>query len=211
MTPTQFLLAFLLIAPPLRAAAGDAPQQTEFFEKKIHPVLAEQCYQCHSDEAAKKKKLRGGLRLDTAAGLATGGDSGPAVAKDKPSDSLLLKVLRYDGDIKMPPKGKLPHAVISDIETWLKMGAPQPRRGTAAKRQVGLSITEGRNFWAYQPIRKPNVPEVAGSQSQVAKPIDAFILAKLVPEQFTAADAADQAELVRRLYYDLIGLPPTPE
>src|SRR5205823_1528052 len=103
----------------------------EFFEKKIRPVLVQQCYECHSAEAQKNKKLRGGLRLDTRDGVLTGGDSGPAVVPGKPADSVLLRALRHDG-LRMPPKSKLPDAVVADFEKWVSLGAPDPRTSAAA-------------------------------------------------------------------------------
>src|SRR5262249_34451661 len=115
-----------LLISSIRAPA----QSVEFFEKKIRPVLTEHCYKCHSAEAEKAKKLKGGLRLDTRDGLRKGGDSGPAIVPGNADGSLLLKALRYDGDLKMPPTKKLPDALIADIERWVAMGAPDPRTGS---------------------------------------------------------------------------------
>src|SRR5690348_8681537 len=120
-------LGFML-AVPCRAHA----QGTEYFEKKIRPVLTEHCYKCHSTEAEKAKKLKGGLRLDTRDGMRKGGDSGPAIVPGKADDSLLVKAVRHDGDLKMPPTKKLPDAMIADIERWVAMGAPDPRTDSAA-------------------------------------------------------------------------------
>src|SRR5262245_8394395 len=124
-----FLAAVGLLAltgAPLRAAEPDRAG-LEFFEKKIRPVLVEHCYSCHSAAAQKAQKLRGGLRLDTAAAVLKGGDTGPAVLPGKPGDSLLCKALLHAEDLKMPPKQKLPEAVIRDFEKWVAMGAPDPR------------------------------------------------------------------------------------
>lgn len=199
------LLLFAFFVPPL-LAADPTPQQVEFFEKKIRPVLNEHCYSCHGAEAAKKKKLKGGLQLDTAAGLLAGGDSGSAIDKKKPADSLLLKSLKYDDDTKMPPNGKLPDSVIADVEAWVKMGAPDPRGGAVAKKQVGMSVEDGRKFWAYQPVTVNREAKTSTSEQ-----IDLLILAKLTATKLSPAPLADKAVLVRRLYYDLWGLPPTPE
>ena len=209
------LLAALILTPvaPRARAADPAAAGVEFFEKKIRPVLTASCVGCHSADAAKTKKLKGNLFLDTRDGLLKGGDSGPAVVPGKPADSLLLKTLHYDGDTQMPPKGKLPDAVIKDFEAWIAMGAPDPRGevSVAPKRQVGLSIEEGRKFWAYKlPTRQP-VPQIANSESRIANDIDAFVLAKLDASGLKPAAEADRATLIRRLYYDLIGLPPSPE
>ena len=204
-TPVALLAVVLLTVSAPAADPAPTPQQVEFFEKKIRPVLAEHCYSCHGDEAVKKKKVKGGLLLDTAAGLLAGGDSGPAIDKKKPADSLLLKSLTYTGDTKMPPTGKLPDAVIADVEAWVKMGAPDPRGGAVVKKQVGMSVEDGRKFWAYQPVvrRDPK-----GSASEA---IDQLILAKLTAAKLAPAPLADKPTLVRRLYLDLWGLPPTPE
>ncbi len=200
----RFLLLLALALPAV--AADPAPLPAEFFEKKIRPVLAEHCYSCHGAEAAAKKKLKGGLQLDTAAGLKAGGDSGPALDLRSPADSLLLKTLTHKGDIKMPPDGKLPDAAIADLTAWVKAGAPDPRTGTVAKKQVGPSVEEGRKLWAYQPV--PVRRDTKGSASEQ---IDSLILAKLTAAKLTPAPAASKEVLVRRLYLDLWGLPPTPE
>lgn len=226
-----FALAVLCVPQPARSTASPAdapaasrpaaseaepqsltPQEVEFFEKKIRPVLAEHCYACHSVEAEKNKKLKGSLLLDSRAGLLQGGDSGPALVPGKPAESLLLKSLHYDGDLQMPPKGKLPEAVIKDFEKWIAMGAPDPRfTTTGAKKQVGLTIEEGRKFWAYQLPQPPAIPNVTSPAARIANDIDRFILAKLEAAGLAPAPPADRATLIRRLYYDLIGLPPSPE
>src|SRR5437764_14054844 len=108
----------LLLAAPAAPVKGD-PDGIDFFEKKIRPVLVEHCYKCHSAEAQAKKKLRGGLRLDTREGLLEGGDSGPAIVPGKAKASRLYKSLLHDGDVKMPPAGKLPDVVIQDFEAWI--------------------------------------------------------------------------------------------
>jgi hypothetical protein len=193
------LVALSLTAGP--AAADD------FFESRIRPVLVEHCLKCHSAEAAAKNKLRGGLLLDTKAGWQAGGDTGPALVPGDPAASLLLKSLRYDGDLKMPPAGKLPDAVVADFEAWIKAGAADPRTATAGvKKQVGMSLEDGRNFWAYKPIANPAPPAVADPAGWVRDPLDRFVLAKQKP----APDAAPQA-LLRRVYFDLVGLPPPPD
>jgi hypothetical protein len=198
MLPTAAAFA-LLFAP----GAEPDVKQVEFFESKIRPVLIEQCYGCHSAEAKEKKKLKGGLYLDTKAAVLKGGDTGPAVLPGKPADSLLLKSMRYDGDVHMPPKGKLPDAVLKDFETWIAGGAVDPRTDTAAK--VGaIDIEKGKQFWSFQPIKEPPVRREAKASA-----IDQFIAAKWQEQKLTPVGPADKRTLLRRVYLDLIGLPPT--
>src|SRR5688572_2372629 len=123
------LTLFVLSAVPSLALAQTPKEGIEFFERKIRPVLVEQCYQCHSADAVKTKKLRGGLYLDTKAALLRGGENGPAIIPGKPKESLLIKALHYEDGLKMPPKGKLTEAAIADFERWIAMGAPDPRDG----------------------------------------------------------------------------------
>jgi len=201
------VIAFAAARP---AAAADDSKSLEFFEKKIRPLLAEHCLACHSADAQKNKKLKGGLFLDTRDGWKTGGDSGPAIVPGKPGESLFIESIRYDGDLKMPPKGKLPAAAIADFEQWVKLGAPDPRTTALAKKQVGLSIEEGRKFWSYKPVAKPLVPAVK-DEAWIANDIDRFILSKLESNGLKPAKDADRLTLARRLYFDLHGLPPTPE
>src|SRR5262249_42368586 len=135
-------------------------QDGEFFETRIRPVLVEKCYKCHSAEAKKAGKLKGGLLLDSRAGLLKGGDSGAAVVPGKPADSLLLKALRYaDEALRMPPKGKLPNSVVADFEKWIALGAPDPRETvTGAKGPFDLVVA--RKHWAFRPIQGVPPPAV---------------------------------------------------
>jgi len=204
--PVLLAIVALLAAP----AAGRADEATAFFEKQVRPVLVKHCYPCHSADAEKAKKLRGGLYLDTRDGVRAGGDSGPALVPGKPAESLLVKALKGDDASQMPPKGKLPAAVIADLEKWVALGAPDPRTTAAARRQVGMSVEDGRNFWAYKPTRTPTPPAVKGSPWP-AGDIDRFILAALEAKGLKPAPDADRATLARRVYFDLTGLPPTPE
>jgi hypothetical protein len=200
LTATALLLA--CVAP-----AG-ANEGFAFFEKKVRPLLAERCLDCHSAE----KKVKGGLRLDTREGWAKGGDSGAAVVPGKPDESLLITAIRYtDRDLQMPEKRKLPAEEIAIFEEWVKMGAPDPRTGEgAAKKQTGLSIEEGKKFWSYQPVRKPAAPAVKDT-AWPRNDIDRFILTKIEAAGAKPARDARPEVLLRRLYYNLIGLPPTPE
>jgi len=196
------LAALVVLTPSVQSQEGVA-----FFESKIRPVLVEHCYSCHSVEA---KKQKGGLYLDTKHALLDGGDIGPAIVPGQPEKSLLIKALRYtDPEIRMPKKYKLSAEVVADFEKWIKMGAPDPRTGKVVVAKKYTSIEEGRKFWAFQPVKMPNVPMV----KDVAWPrgdIDRFVLAKLEDKGLKPSRDADRATLLRRLYFGLIGLPPTP-
>ncbi len=174
-------------------------EDTSFFESKIRPVLVKQCYECHSVESGKSK---GGLTLDTRQGTRAGGDTGPAVVPGDTAKSLLLTAIKHrDPDLEMPPKkARLPEAVIADFETWIKTGAADPRESAVkAAERPPVDLESGRKFWSYQ---KPK---------QVAGTIDGFIRAKLKEQRLEPAPAAEPVVVLRRLYFDLIGLPPTPE
>jgi hypothetical protein len=193
------------LTTPSMALAGD-PGGLAFFEQKIRPVLIKECYDCHS---AGSKKLKGGLRLDSRAGVLAGGDSGPAVVPGKPDESPLLEALRYDG-IEMPPKGRLPAGVVADFERWIRIGAPDPRQGRTTPAREGTDVEAGRKFWSYQPPHRHPVPEVVDA-AWPRDDIDRFLLAALEAKGLRPVRDADGATLARRIYYDLAGLPPTPE
>src|SRR5262249_45795940 len=198
-------IALLAIATPGARSASAEDAGIEFFEKKIRPILVQHCYECHS---AKAKKLKGNLRLDSRDGTRKGGDSGPVIVPGKPGNSLLLKAVRYaDDELKMPPKGKLPDAVIADLEKWIAMGAPDPRGG--ATGQAGsLSYEAGRKHWAFQPPRRRPAPVVKDTDWPY-NDIDGFVLAKLEANGLRLARDADRGTLLRRVTFDLTGLPPT--
>ena len=182
-------------------------QRLEFFETKIRPVLVEHCYECH---AVDSKKLRGGLLVDSRQGLLDGGESGPAVVPGDPGKSLLISALKHD-DFEMPPKKTLSAAVIADFEKWIQHGATDPRRATRwVTKKDTIDIEAGRKHWAYQPLKAPSIPEVTDA-AWSANDIDRFILAKLESAGLKPGPDAEKITLVRRLYFDLIGLPPTPE
>jgi hypothetical protein len=191
-----------------RVFAQLLPDQTEFFEKKIRPVLVEKCYACHG---AKLSKPMGGLRLDTSDGARKGGDSGPAIAPGDPASSVLIKAISYRNlDLKMPPTGKLSDNEIADFTEWIKMGAPDPRtEAPPAPVKKGIDFAEARKFWAFQPVKNPPFPAVK-QESWPASAIDRFVLARLEEKQLTPAPPADKRTLIRRVTFDLTGLPPTP-
>lgn len=191
----------------LFAVAARADDGVDFFEKKVRPLLAERCLDCHSPD----KKVKGGLRLDTKEGWVTGGDSGPAIVPGDPDKSLFITAIRYtDRDLQMPEKQKLPDAEIAILEQWVKMGAPDPRTGAVTKKQTGLSIEEGKKFWSYAPVKKPALPAVKDA-AWPRTAIDRFILAKAEAAGVKPAPDASPEALVRRLYLNLTGLPPSPQ
>ncbi|MDB6123096.1 MAG: hypothetical protein JWQ71_2089 [Pedosphaera sp.] len=184
----------------------------EFFEKKIRPVLVDQCYKCHS---AKSEKVKGGLLLDSRAGLLKGGDSGPAIVPGKPNKSLLIKAIGYtDPDLQMPPKKPLSTNQIKDFVAWIKMGAPDPRKQTAVvagkASPYAINFTESKKFWSFQPV-KEQAPPAVKNKKWVKNAVDRFVLAKMEARNLTPNPQADKRTLIRRATFDLIGLPPTPE
>jgi hypothetical protein len=187
-----------------RDAAG-----IELFEKKIRPVLVSECYQCHSTAAAAQKKLKGGLLLDSRDAARKGGESGPAVIPGKPDDSLLVKALKHE-DFEMPPKGKLPDAVIADFVKWIELGAPDPRTGPAAAVGRQIDIAAGRQFWSLKRF-EPVTPPDAADREWVRTPVDQFIRAHQESLGLKPNGPATARLLIRRAYFDLIGLPPSPE
>jgi hypothetical protein len=181
------------------------PGGVRFFEQKIRPVLVEHCYSCHS---ASAKKPRGQLLLDTRAGLLKGGASGPAIVPGKPKDSLLIQALRHE-DLAMPPKGKLPPAVIADFERWVALGAPDPRDGSSTWTTKGIDLEAGRKFWAFQLPKHSPAPKVK-DVNWCRGEVDRFVLAKLEAAGIKPVVDADRVTLLRRVTIDLTGLPPTP-
>lgn len=190
--------------------AADDGAGAAFFETSIRPVLVKHCYECHSDEAGKSK---GGLLLDSKHGIRIGGDSGPAVVPGQPGESLLLKAVSHtDPDLKMPPrKPQLPKSVIGDIERWIAMGAPDPREASGKTVQrPPVDIESGRKFWAYQKPASPKLPAIRNADWP-KRDLDRFVLAKLEENQIAPSPDAEPVTFLRRLSFDLIGLPPTPE
>ena len=188
-------------------AAESTAEGLDFFEKKIRPVLVEHCYKCHS---ASSEKVKGELLLDTREGIRKGGESGHAVVPGNLKESLLISALKHD-DFEMPPKKVLPAAVVADFEKWIQSGAADPRRATRPVAKAdSIDIEAGRKHWAYQPLKAPALPKVTDA-AWPANDIDRFILARLESAGLQPGADAEKIILIRRLYFDLVGLPPTPE
>ena len=187
----------------VQAAEDDGVQ---FFEQKIRPVLVQHCYGCHSVAARDAKKLQGELYLDSAAGVAKGGENGPTLVKGKSAESLLLKALQYKDDkLEMPPAGKLPDEAIADFAKWIDMGAPDPRAGEVPVKPTRvIDIEEGKKWWSFQPLHAVTLPDPQ-------KPIDGFIRQAQLANGLKPNPPASKEKLIRRAYFDLIGLPPSPE
>ncbi|HVK16534.1 MAG TPA: PSD1 and planctomycete cytochrome C domain-containing protein [Fimbriiglobus sp.] len=212
LVPARLLPAVVLLAVAAVSPAADPPaftaEQVAFYDKQVKPVLKAHCLKCHGDDS---KKIRGGLDLTRRAGLLTGGDTGPAVDLKQPDASLLLKAVHYkDEDYRMPPAGKLPAEPIAVLTRWVKDGLPWTPGDDGAVQEQKHAGGPDKNYWAYQPVKRPAVPGVK-EQGWVKTPIDAFILAKLEAKGLKPVAAADRTALCRRAYYDLTGLPPTPE
>jgi mono/diheme cytochrome c family protein len=196
-----------LLADDAKLSVKAEPQAIEFFEGKVRPLLVDKCISCHGSE-----KQRGGLRLDSRTALLKGGDSGPIVTAGDPDKSPMIHAVRYDGETKMPPKNKLPAEAVATLTTWVKMGLPYPdSAGNKPVKADAKAIAEVRkSHWSFQPVTKPEVPKVKNA-GWVQSPVDAFILARLEGKGLTPAKATDRRTLLRRVTFDLIGLPPTPE
>jgi mono/diheme cytochrome c family protein len=189
-------------------AAEPTPEQAKFFTEKVRPIFQQSCYSCHSHAA---KKSRGGLMLDARDSILKGGDTGPAIVPDKPDDSLLLKSVRHLDDApRMPPKGRLTDDQIATLAEWVKLGAPWPGGGEKVAGRPKAITDEDRKWWAFQPVRRPAVPEIRNPQSAIRNEIDAFVLARLQEAGLSPAPPADRAALIRRVTFDLTGLPPVP-
>ncbi|HAL70383.1 MAG TPA: hypothetical protein DCP71_01230 [Verrucomicrobiales bacterium] len=200
-------------AEEMAAAHADIPaDQLQFFEKHIRPVLVEHCYKCHSTES---EKVKGGLTLDTRQGTVLGGESGhPGVTPGNLSESSLYHAMTWaDDDMQMPPKNKLPDEVIANFKKWIEMGAPDPREQKVAGAAGGrreINMAEGRKHWAFVPPAEAPVPELKTANWAVSK-IDQWVLAGLEQAGLKPVAQADRRTLIRRIAFDLTGLPPTPE
>ncbi|HZZ76915.1 MAG TPA: DUF1549 domain-containing protein, partial [Gemmataceae bacterium] len=202
------LAASVCVAPALSAQEKQPTSAAvQFFERKVRPVLAAHCFECHGE-----KRQRGDLRLDSRAAILEGGEQGPAIVPGNPEKSLLVKAINHDGKLKMPKNKKLTRDDIDVLTQWIKMGAPWPGSDKATPTRKGeFQISDkDRAHWAYQPVKRPEPPAVK-NRGWVRNPIDAFILAKLEAKGLSPAPPASKHEIARRLYYDLTGLPPTPK
>ena len=200
-------LLLLVATAVLPAAMAQDREGVEYFELHIRPLLAEKCYACHSAETM----AMGELRVDSADGLLRGGSRGPALAPGDAAASLLLKAVSYNSlELKMPPTGKLAAEQIAHLEAWIRMGAPDPRTATATPAvEEGIDLATGRQFWSFRPVRDPVPPEVPGD-SWARNPIDRFILSRMADAGLQPAPDADRRTLLRRVTFDLTGLPPSP-
>ncbi|MFQ3592133.1 MAG: DUF1553 domain-containing protein [Gemmataceae bacterium] len=213
MRAINVLVGISLLSPSLTAQPPKpkfSPEQVAFYNQQVWPVLRDNCLKCHSD-----KKTRGGLSLESYASILSGGDHGPAVDLARPAQSLLLKAVHYtydkDPKMNMPPAGKLPAEQVAVLTKWVEMGLPFPQASKAEKtppERDKRTVTEAdRDWWAYRPLRRPAVPPLADASSA----IDAFIRDQLQKKRLSPNPEASRLVLVRRLYYDLTGLPPTPQ
>ena len=205
----RLTLIAILIGTPVRAFAADATnaQGMDFFEKKIRPALVANCYQCHS---ASAKELKGELRLDTKEGLRKGGESGAIIVAGKPDDSLLIQSLRHENGLEMPPQKKLPDEVIADFVKWVEMGAPDPRAANATTVGGKYNKIDARKHWSFQPVNRRGHATIKNAAWPRTE-IDKYILAGLEAKQLKPVADADKETLIRRVTFDLIGLPPTPQ
>ena len=198
--------AICLAADTKIAEVAMSRESLDFFEAKIRPVLSQQCYRCHSAEA---KTAMGGFRLDTRDAIRAGGQTGPAVVPGKPAASILLKAIRQEGP-KMPPGGQLPPDVVSNFEKWIAMGAPDPREAEKVEWKVSnIDVKKGREFWAFQPVKKPAVPTVKNSWAKTD--IDRIVFENFKTKGVSPVADANRRSLIRRATIDLTGLPPTTE
>jgi mono/diheme cytochrome c family protein len=201
------ILAEVLFMAPAQAADPDPQEGMRLFREKVEPVLEAECYSCHS---AKAEKVKGKLLLDSRAGMLRGGETGPAVVPGDVGESLLIQAIRHEDGLEMPAKKpKLPDQTIADFEAWVKLGAPDPR-ASEAQAAVSPQSAEMRGHWSFQPVRKA-VPPMVGDAAWLRTAVDAFILRKLEERKWQPAPPASRVEWIRRVSFDLTGLPPSPE
>ncbi len=206
MIAAQGILASLTILAA-SAAYGQTPEQIEYFEKNVRPVLVSSCQPCHNT-----KTKSSGLDLSSAAGFMAGGAGGALIARDQLESSKILQVIGYEDSLKMPPMGKLKPEQITAITNWVKMGAPWPGADMNAavvpatpKKEF---TEEQKSFWAFQKVKDPAVPDIKDT-AWIKTPVDAFILSKLEDKSLKPAQPAAKTALLRRATFDLTGLPPT--
>jgi hypothetical protein len=207
------LLCFLIlsaVAGSMQATEKAGTEPAEFFEREIRPLLSERCFKCHG-----KKKAKSGLRLTSRASILKGGDNGPAAVPGKPAASRMIQAVRQEGDLKMPPDGKLAAAQVAKLAHWIELGLPWPESRAVVKApEAGPAeekpfTEEQRRFWSFQPVKVAPPPTVK-NRGWVRSPIDRYVLAALEARGLKHAAAADRRTLIRRATFDLTGLPPTP-
>jgi Protein of unknown function (DUF1549)/Protein of unknown function (DUF1553)/Planctomycete cytochrome C len=209
-SPACIFLLSLILAIPAAAAAPKAAEPhltkaaADFFETQIRPILVRNCYECHSGDP---KKAKGNFVLDTHEGLRKGGKSGAAIDPGHPDHSLLIEAVRYES-LEMPPKGKLPDESVDKLVKWVEMGAPDPRAGKAARVGGEIDFAEARKLWAFQPPKAVAPPSVHDKAWPITD-IDRFVRARQEAEHLQPVADADRVTLIRRVSFDLTGLPPT--
>ncbi|QDV49726.1 DUF1553 domain-containing protein [Gimesia fumaroli] len=201
------IFVMIPLSRPLLAADADLKKEV-FFEKRIRPLLVNQCYDCHSEDSVES-----GLRVDSLSALVQGGERGPSVIVGKPEQSLLISAVNHSGQLHMPPKDKLSQKEISDLTEWIRLGAYWPNskpivQSNEGKPEGPLFTEQEKAFWAFQPPQKPSLPQVKQSE-WVQNPIDTFVLSRLEQKGYAPALPAEKQDLIRRATFDLIGLSPT--
>ncbi|WP_169974473.1 PSD1 and planctomycete cytochrome C domain-containing protein [Tautonia rosea] len=190
------------------SAPDVSASEREFFEKEVRPILAERCYSCHSADA---ERVRGDLLLDSRSGMLEGGGLGPAVVPGDLDQSLLIQAIRYhDRSLRMPPDGRLSPREVEVLEAWVKAGAPSPADEHGSPEPVESGEDISASWWSFQEVRQPDLPPIRDT-TWPRNTIDRFVLARLEAEGMRPAPEADRRTLIRRLTFDLTGLPPTPE
>lgn len=206
---TPAMSASATSSPTSTSAAAAVAADVDFFENKVRPIMANSCYDCHSDEAS------GGFRLDSKAAFEKGGAHGPEVVPGDPDKSRMILAVEQTGNLKMPKGGKLTSDEVATLVAWVKSGAKWPDSAsapiTSSTAATGAITEKQRAFWSFQPLKTVKPPAIQdGAYVHWAKtPIDHFILAGMHQAGLTPAQPADRRTLIRRATYDLIGLPPT--
>ncbi|MBA4016800.1 MAG: hypothetical protein C0483_06410 [Pirellula sp.] len=205
--PLRTFLVCLLLSGNLDPACANDDAGVELYEKKVRPALVEHCVKCHGPE-----KQEGGLQVDSVAAMLRGGDQGPALMPGDPDASLLIQGIRYDDiNFQMPPKGKMPSDVVKALEEWVRAGAPAPsseQKTPGASAVKKFDLAERAKHWCFQPLAKTK-PPVVGNRAWPRGDVDRFVLQKLEEAKLRPAPQAEPHEIIRRLSFDLIGLPPT--
>jgi hypothetical protein len=201
---SSLLIILAAVACADESVADDA-EHIQFFETEIRPLLVNRCYECHSGIS---QTLKAGLRLDSKAAILKGGDSGPVLVPGKPKESLLIESIRYESN-EMPPNEKLNDRQIAALTKWVKLGAPWPKEAAMQSKETGYDWEGMRKHWAWRPIRKVE-PPAAGNDERIKNPIDQFVTAGLRDAGLKQPESATATVFVRRVFFDLIGMPPAP-